>query len=44
MYLFQVKTPDESKYPYDYFKQLAVVPGDKAFRPLSESVCPLVKK
>jgi branched-chain amino acid transport system substrate-binding protein len=44
MYLFQVKTPDESKYQYDYFKQLATIPADQAFRPLSESECPLVKK
>ncbi len=43
MYLFQVKSPQESKYPYDYYKQLAVVPGNEAFRPLSESECPLVK-
>ena len=43
MYLFQVKSPQESKYPYDYYKQLAVIPGDQAFRPLSESDCPLVK-
>ncbi|MBU6508005.1 MAG: ABC transporter substrate-binding protein [Alphaproteobacteria bacterium] len=42
MYLFQVKSPQESKYPYDYYKQLAVIPGDQAFRPLSESECPLV--
>ena len=44
MYLFQVKSPQESKYPYDYYKQLAVIPGDQAFRPLSESACPLVKQ
>ncbi|HZS82513.1 MAG TPA: ABC transporter substrate-binding protein [Stellaceae bacterium] len=44
MYLFQVKSPAESKYPYDYYKQLAVIPADQAFRPLSESECPLVKK
>ncbi|MGH6983412.1 MAG: ABC transporter substrate-binding protein [Stellaceae bacterium] len=43
MYLFQVKSPQESRYPYDYYKQLAVIPGDQAFRPLSESDCPLVK-
>ncbi|HYL33275.1 MAG TPA: ABC transporter substrate-binding protein [Stellaceae bacterium] len=43
MYLFEVKSPQESKYPYDYYKQLAVIPGDQAFRPLSESECPLVK-
>ena len=44
MYLFEVKKPDESKYPYDYYKQLAVIPADQAYRPLSESECPLVKK
>ncbi len=44
VYLFQVKTPAESKYPFDYFKQLAVIPAAEAFRPLSESECPLVKK
>jgi branched-chain amino acid transport system substrate-binding protein len=44
MYLFEVKTPAESKYPWDYFKLKATVPADKAYRPLSESVCPLVKK
>jgi branched-chain amino acid transport system substrate-binding protein len=43
MYLFQVKAPSESKYDYDYYKQLAVIPGDKAFRPLAESDCPLVR-
>lgn len=44
MYLFQVKTPAESKYPWDYYKVLGSVPADKAFIPLSESSCPLVKK
>lgn len=44
MYLYQVKKPAESKYPWDYYKQVAVVPGDKAFQPLSASTCPLVKK
>jgi branched-chain amino acid transport system substrate-binding protein len=44
MYLFQVKKPAESKYQFDYYKQLAVIPADQAFRPLSESECPLVKK
>ena len=42
MYLFQVKTPQESKYPYDYYKLLSTVPGDKAFRPMEGSTCPLV--
>jgi branched-chain amino acid transport system substrate-binding protein len=44
MYLFQVKTPAESKSEYDYYKQLAVIPGDVAARPLSASECSLVKK
>jgi branched-chain amino acid transport system substrate-binding protein len=44
MYLFQVKKPSESKYQYDYYNQLAVIPAEQAFRPLSESECPLVKK
>lgn len=43
-YLFKVKTPAESKYPWDYYKLVATIPADKAFRPLSESDCPLVKK
>ncbi len=44
MYLMQVKAPEESKYPWDYFKLLKTIPADEAFRPLSESECPLVKK
>ncbi len=44
MYLFQVKTPAESKGPWDYYKRLATIPGDQAFQPLSESRCPLIKK
>jgi branched-chain amino acid transport system substrate-binding protein len=44
VYLFQVKAPSDSKYQYDYYKQLATIPADKAFRPLAESECPLVKK
>jgi branched-chain amino acid transport system substrate-binding protein len=44
MYLFEVKTPAESKYPWDYFKLRATVPAEQAFRSLSQSVCPLVKK
>jgi branched-chain amino acid transport system substrate-binding protein len=44
MYLFEVKKPAESKGKYDYYKQLATIPAEKAFRPLSESECPLVKK
>ncbi|WP_396434066.1 ABC transporter substrate-binding protein [Limnohabitans sp.] len=43
-YLFQVKKPAESKGPYDYYKLVATIPANEAFRPLSESECPLVKK
>jgi hypothetical protein len=43
-YLVQVKAPEESKYPWDYFKILKKIPGEQAFRPLAESECPLVKK
>lgn len=44
MYLFEVKKPSESKAPWDYYKLLATIPADKAFQPLSQSKCPLVKK
>ena len=43
MLLVQVKSPSESRYPYDYYKVLATIPGDQASRPLSESDCPLIK-
>jgi branched-chain amino acid transport system substrate-binding protein len=42
-YLFQVKTPAESKGPYDYYKLLATIPAEEAFRPLKDGGCPLVK-
>jgi branched-chain amino acid transport system substrate-binding protein len=42
MYLFQVKKPEEIHYPYDYYKLVATVPADRAFRPLAEGGCPLV--
>ncbi|MDU6072861.1 MAG: ABC transporter substrate-binding protein, partial [Bradyrhizobium sp.] len=41
MYLFEVKKPSESKKPWDYYKQLATVPGDKAFFSAKDSGCPL---
>ncbi|HWH82745.1 MAG TPA: ABC transporter substrate-binding protein [Burkholderiaceae bacterium] len=44
MFLLQVKTPAESKYPWDYYKQLAVIPGAEAFQSLDKSTCPLVRK
>ena len=41
MHLFQVKTPEESKGRFDYYKLLDTVPGEQAFRPMSEGDCPL---
>src|SRR6201987_1564053 len=43
LYLFEVKKPSESKKPWDYYKQISVVPGNKAFLPAKESGCPLTK-
>jgi len=43
LYLLQVKTPDESKSEWDIFKVVGTIPADKAFRPLNEGGCPLVK-
>ncbi len=42
MYLFEAKTPAESKYPWDYLKLVQTIPADEAFRPLDEGGCPLV--
>ena len=44
MYLLQVKSPAESKSEWDVFKIAATIPAEKAFRPLAEGGCPLVKK
>ena len=44
MLLVQVKTPAESKYPWDYEKILTVIPAEEAWRPLNEGACPYVKK
>jgi len=43
MYLVQVKKPSESRYPWDYYRIVATIPGDKAFLPAADSVCPLLK-
>ena len=43
MYLFEVKTPAESKGPWDYYKLRATIPAEEAFRPMAEGGCPLVK-
>jgi branched-chain amino acid transport system substrate-binding protein len=41
-YLFEVKKPEESKGPWDYYKLISTTPAEKAFRPMSEGGCPLV--
>ncbi len=43
-YLFEVKTPAESKGPWDYYKLVATIPAAEAFTPLDKSTCPLLKK
>ncbi|HYD69165.1 ABC transporter substrate-binding protein [Azospirillum sp.] len=43
MYLLEVKSPAESKEPWDYYKVVATIPGDEAYRPMAEGGCPLVK-
>ena len=42
--LVQVKKPEESTRPWDYYKVLAVIPGKEAYKSLEDSACPLVKK
>ncbi len=44
MYLMQVKKPDESKYPWDYYNVRQTIPAAEAFQPLAASKCSLVKK
>lgn len=44
MYLFQVKSPAESRGPWDYYKLIQTIPAAEAFRPLADGNCPLVKK
>jgi len=43
MFLFRVKTPAESRYPWDYYAYEATIPAEQAFRPLNEGGCALVK-
>ncbi len=43
LYLFEVKKPEESKRPWDYYKVLATVPGDTAYPTADKSGCPLTK-
>jgi branched-chain amino acid transport system substrate-binding protein len=44
VHLMRVKTPAESKYAWDYLEQIAVIPGDQAFRSAADSGCPFVGK
>ena len=43
MYLERVKSPEESRYPFDYFEVLATIPATEAYRPLKDGGCPYVK-
>jgi branched-chain amino acid transport system substrate-binding protein len=43
-YLFEVKKPQDSKYPWDYYNLVSTIPADEAFIPLDKSACPLLKK
>jgi branched-chain amino acid transport system substrate-binding protein len=43
-YLFEVKKPADSKYPWDYYNLVATIPASEAFIPLEKSVCPMLKK
>ena len=42
-YLFTVKSPAESKAPWDYYKQVIETPADQAWEPMTPGVCPLIK-
>jgi len=44
MHLFEVKSPDESKYAWDYFKKIGTLPGDQAYRSLADGKCSFVMK
>ena len=43
MTLYEVKTPAESKYPWDYYKLVKTIPADKAFRAMGETGCQIPK-
>ncbi|VIO65123.1 hypothetical protein CI1B_02200 [Bradyrhizobium ivorense] len=44
MYLFRVKSPEQSKYRFDYYELLATIPGEEAFKPMEDGGCPFLKK
>src|SRR5690606_37356082 len=41
--LLQVKSPEESQGPWDYYKLLRATPAEESFRPMAEGQCPLVR-
>src|SRR5258705_6004319 len=43
MYLFEVKKPEESKYPYDYYRLVSTIPAHQAFRPIADCGCAMLK-
>jgi branched-chain amino acid transport system substrate-binding protein len=43
MHLFQVKSPEESKYPWDYYKLVRTLSAEDAFRPMDQGGCPMIK-
>lgn len=43
MHLFEVKAPEESRGPWDFYRLVRTVPGEEAFRPMAEGGCPLVR-
>jgi branched-chain amino acid transport system substrate-binding protein len=44
MYMWEVKSPAESKYAWDYLKLIKTIPAEQAFMPLAQSTCYLVKR
>ena len=42
MYIMQVKKPEESKYPWDYYRLVQTMSGEQAFGSLADTACPLV--
>jgi branched-chain amino acid transport system substrate-binding protein len=43
VHLYEVKRPEESRYPGDVYKVSTTIPAEQAFRPLAEGGCPLVR-
>jgi branched-chain amino acid transport system substrate-binding protein len=41
LYLFKVKAPSQSRYPWDYHQRLSTIPASVAFKPVNEGSCPL---